>query len=109
MRRHLAIHETPEREEQPDAPGARFGLWMTAAVVERRGDGREVEGYCDARNPLDGSGWQLEREVVLNESPVGEPVMLGSIELTTLTFADTDQLARVFPDLIEELLQSSGT
>jgi len=94
--RHLSVRETAE------------GLWIAAALVLRRGDGREVEWTLSASNALDGSGWRVEREVLLNESPVGEPVVLASTELPVAEFATSSALSGALPTLTAELLDLSA-
>jgi len=80
------------------------GLWISGALVLRRADGYEVEWTLHAENALDGSGWNVEREVLLNESGIGEPVTLGSKELPAVDFMNTADLSARLPSLVEELL-----
>lgn len=92
---HLTIRETSD------------GLWIAAALVVNCENGREVERTLSARNGLDREGWTVEREVLLNESPVGEPVVIASQELPVMRFTSTADLAAALPDLLGEVLDAA--
>jgi hypothetical protein len=91
---HLTVRETAQ------------GLWVAAALVLRRSDGRELERTLSARHALEGRGWTVEREVLLNESPIGEPEVRASQGLPAVQFATTAELAIELPRLIDELLDA---
>lgn len=88
----------------PASAGLRSGVWFAAVLLLGPADGSEVTWTCEALNRLDESGWMVEREVVLAESPIGEPVILASNELPVLQFTQSVELARALPQLVEELL-----
>jgi hypothetical protein len=100
---HLVMRESAKRD-LPAAAGQRSGLWIAAAVVLQPGDATEISWTCLATNSLDGSGWTVEREVVLSESP-GEPLTLASAELPLVQFARSVDLAQALPRLIDETLR----
>ena len=90
----------------PHPPGARFGVWIAVALMEAREDGHEVEWSCMAWRPSAQGEWLIDRDVFLNESPIGESVVLGSTELPTLSLPGTGALAKALPRLVDELLET---
>lgn len=62
------------------------GLWIAAAQMRPADEGRQVERTLSATNALDGRGWWVEREILVNESPIGEPDYVASRELPGVRF-----------------------
>jgi hypothetical protein len=88
-------------------PGAIVGTTVSAFLALEQDNGSEVEWSCSVFKRVNGSDWVVERDVDLNESPVGESVTLAAHALPTAAFSDTLSLARALPNLIEELLRTA--
>jgi len=67
-------------------------------------EGGEAEWTSIANNRLDGSGWKIERVVMLQTHYGGELHVLASHELPEVTCPDSLSLARRLPGLVDELL-----
>jgi hypothetical protein len=100
------ICDTMEEAAAIDA-GARPGLqiWATLQLTQRD-DELGLEWTLDAHNALDGTGWLIERDTVMNDWSITEDgAVVGRRDLPDQRIAETDELANALPDLVAELLE----